>query len=227
MWRLPPTSGYSYPRVAAIQIDVHPAEENPTNTPRTLPTPVHARPAYTFCGQSPYVTTFQWLPRSWNRPLHPEEVLETKDRLARPLSWVTSFLLPCDSPGVGERGFSSMVTQLHQLTGPISPACDRCVQYLLTGANWMVLNWHSRGLQPWSASLPHIHSLTFPTSCLHFPLKAPPGLHFNQVLAINQGLSIKEPTAATWSFDHSAIYRSLYLRLAITNDLSLAEGSQG
>jgi hypothetical protein len=30
--------------------------------------------------------------------------------------------------------------------------------------------------------------------------------------------------AATWSFDHSAIYRSLHLRLAITNDLSLVEG---
>jgi hypothetical protein len=32
--------------------------------------------------------------------------------------------------------------------------------------------------------------------------------------------------AATWSFDHSAIYRSLHLRLAIANDLSLVEGSQ-
>jgi hypothetical protein len=27
--------------------------------------------------------------------------------------------------------------------------------------------------------------------------------------------------AATWSFDHSAIYRSPHLRLAIANDLSL------
>jgi hypothetical protein len=31
--------------------------------------------------------------------------------------------------------------------------------------------------------------------------------------------------AATWSSDHSAIYRILYLRLAIANDLSLAIGS--
>jgi hypothetical protein len=30
--------------------------------------------------------------------------------------------------------------------------------------------------------------------------------------------------AATWSFDHSAIYHKLHLRLAITNDLSLAIG---
>jgi hypothetical protein len=30
--------------------------------------------------------------------------------------------------------------------------------------------------------------------------------------------------AAMWSFDHSAIYRSLHLRLAIANDLPLVEG---
>jgi hypothetical protein len=47
---------------------------------------------------------------------------------------------PCDSLGVGERGFGPMVTQLHQLTGHISPACDRYVQYLLAGINRTVLN---------------------------------------------------------------------------------------
>jgi hypothetical protein len=76
------------------------------------------------------------------------------------------------------------------------------------------------------AGLPYTHSPTFPTSCLPFPLVAPPGLHFNQVPAINQSLRFKEPMAATWSFDHSAIYRSLHLRLASANNLSLVEGSQ-
>jgi hypothetical protein len=33
------------------------------------------------------------------------------------------------------------------------------------------------------AGLPYIHSPTFPTSCPHFSLMAPPGLHFNQILA--------------------------------------------
>jgi hypothetical protein len=42
----------------AIRIDVHPAGENPMNTTRTLPTPVHVRPAYASCGRSPYVATF-------------------------------------------------------------------------------------------------------------------------------------------------------------------------
>jgi hypothetical protein len=78
------------------------------------------------------------------------------------------------------------------------------------------------------AGLPHTHSPAFPTSCPHFPLVAPPGLDFNQIL-VNRPkcLVFKEPMAATWSFDHSAIYRSLHLCLAIANELSLVEGSQG
>jgi hypothetical protein len=132
-----------------IRIDVHHTGENPTSTPRTLPTPVHACPVYAFHGQSPYVTTFHWLPRSQNKLLHPEEVLAIKDRLAQPSSWVVSFLLPYDSLGVGERGFGSMVTQLHQLTEPISPACDQYVQYLLAGVNSSVVNRHMQWLQPW------------------------------------------------------------------------------
>jgi hypothetical protein len=43
-------------------------------------------------------------------PLHPEKVLAIKDRLAQSSLWVTSFLLPCDSLGVGERDFSPMIT---------------------------------------------------------------------------------------------------------------------
>jgi hypothetical protein len=138
------------------------------------------------------VTTFHWLSRSRNRPLHLEEVLASKDRLAQPSYLVASFLLPCDSPGVGERGFDPMVTQLHQFTGLISPACDWYVQYLLAGANRTVLNRHRRGYNLGGAGLPHTHSPTFPTSCFRFPLKAPPGLHFNQGPAINQSLSLKD-----------------------------------
>jgi hypothetical protein len=78
------------------------------------------------------------------------------------------------------------------------------------------------------ASLPHTHSPTFPTSCPHFPLMAPPGLHFNQAPAIKPNRWVfKERMATTWSFDHLAIYRSLHLCLAIANDLCLVVGSQG
>jgi hypothetical protein len=71
---------------------------------------------------------------------HPGEVLTTEDGLARPSSWVTSFPLPRESFRVGERDFSQVVTWLHQLTGPITPAWDQYVQYLLTGGNASVLN---------------------------------------------------------------------------------------
>jgi hypothetical protein len=74
--------------------------------------------------------------------------------------------------------------------------------------------------------LPHAHSPTFPTSCPHFPLVAPPDLQFHQVLTTKPSVEFKRPMAAMWSFNHSAIYRSLHLRLAIANDLSLVVGSQ-
>jgi hypothetical protein len=90
-------------------------------------------------------------------------------------------LSPCDNPGVEERGFSPTITQLLQLTGLISPACDRYVQYLLIGANPSVLNRHRWGLQLWRCRFATYHSPTFPTSCLHCPLMTPPGLPFNQV----------------------------------------------
>jgi hypothetical protein len=56
----------------------------------------------------------------------------------------------------GER-FQPMVIQLHQFTGPISPACDQYIQYLLTGANPSVLNRHRRGYNLGGADLPHTH----------------------------------------------------------------------
>jgi hypothetical protein len=72
------------------------------------------------------------------------------DRRQTGLAVISSHLIPLphDSLRVGERGFDQVVTQLHQLTGPITPACDRYVQYLLAGANPSVLNRHQRGLHP-------------------------------------------------------------------------------
>jgi hypothetical protein len=84
-----------------------------------------------------------------------------------------------------------------------------------------------RGYNLGGAGLPHTHSPTFPTSCLSFPLVAPPDLHFNQAPLLKPQLNFGEPVAATWSFDHSAIYGSLHLQLAIANGLSLAMESQG
>jgi hypothetical protein len=69
-----------------------------------------------------------------------------------------------------------------RLTGPISPVCDRYVQYLLTGVNPSVLNQHRRGLQP------------------------PKGPARSQVIQSQHSLKWKwcEITITdSWSFDHS------------------------
>jgi hypothetical protein len=134
-------------RVAAIRIDVHPAGKNLNNTSCAL----HTWFAY---GPEPYVshdshrTTFHQSPRSRKKPIHPEEVLTTKDRLTRSSFWVALFFLPCDSPRVGERSFGPVVTQLLQLTGPINISMRLVRSVLARGANPSVLNLHRRGLQP-------------------------------------------------------------------------------
>jgi hypothetical protein len=40
------------------------------------------------------------------------------------------------------------------------------------------------------AGLPHTHSPTFRTSCPHFPLMAPPDLHFNHIFVKDQSVEI-------------------------------------
>jgi hypothetical protein len=56
--------------------------------------------------------------------------------------------LPQQPKSSGEKS-SSCWQPTTRLTGPISPACDQYIQYLLTGANRTVLNRHRWGLQSW------------------------------------------------------------------------------
>jgi hypothetical protein len=60
-----------------------------------------------------------------------------------------------------------------KFTRPISLVCNQYVEYLLVGANPLVLNRHRRGLETWRCQLSTYHSPTFPTSCLSFPPKGP------------------------------------------------------
>jgi hypothetical protein len=136
-------------------------------------------------------------------PLHPREILATEDRLTWPSSWVTSFSLPHDSLEVGERGFGQVVTQLHQLTGLITPACDRYVQYLFMGVNPSVLNRHSRGYSLEDTSFPHTTYRPSQPTVLHLP---PVGPARSQVIQSQHNLLViwcETPNADPWSFDHS------------------------
>jgi hypothetical protein len=151
MRRLTQISGYSYPRVVAIRIDVHPAGENLTNTTCTLPTSVHVRPAYASCGRSPYVATFREAPTDLGRSHGSREKGLPTQSTARRLTdtRVRTQLLFWTSEWSRGHKPSSWRWPTTRFIGPISLTCDRYIQYLLTGANRTVLNRPRRGLQPW------------------------------------------------------------------------------
>jgi hypothetical protein len=118
-----------------------------------------------------------------------------------------------------------VVTQLHQLTGPISPVCDRYVRCLLMGTNHLVLNRYRRGLPHRNLRIATTLSPPFPSECSTSPSNWPhPVSILSDIKHRFQGSSLKGPMAATWSSDDSVIYHNVYLCLAIANDLSLAIG---
>jgi hypothetical protein len=138
----------------------------------------HASPR--FCGQSPYVATFHETPIdldcSWEKGLLTQS---TAHRLTDPQ--VDTQLLSRASQWSRGHKPSSCRRPTTRFAGPISPVCDRYVQYLLTGVNHRSLTDIGRGYNLGGASLPHTHSLTFPPSYLPFLLVAPLSLPFNQV----------------------------------------------
>jgi hypothetical protein len=117
----------------------------------------------------------------WTDPLHPRR--RAPDTIHSTTAIRSVGLYPASLPQQPKRSgekSSSCWQPTTRLTGPISLTCDRYVQYLLAGGNRMILNRHRRGYNLGGAGLPHTHSSTFATSCPHFSLMAPPGLHFNQ-----------------------------------------------
>jgi hypothetical protein len=161
-----------------------PYRGNPINTTHTLLTPVHVRPTYASCGRPSYVATFREASTDLDRSYcSREKGLPTQSAARRLIDpRVRTELLSWASQWSRGRRSSSWWWSTTRFTGPISPACDRYVQYLLMGANRTVLNRHRRGYNLGVAALPHTHSSTFSTSCPHFLLMVSPGLHFNQVL---------------------------------------------
>jgi hypothetical protein len=72
--------------------------------------------------------------------------------------------------------------QTTRLTGPITPTCDRYVQYLLMWANSSVLNWHRRGLQPCRCRLANTTPWPSQPTVLHFLPNGPTQSQVKQVL---------------------------------------------
>jgi hypothetical protein len=83
-----------------------------------------------------------------------EEGLPIQSIARRPSdSWVHTQLLNHNSQWSSGEKSSFCWQSTTRLTGTISPACDRYVQYLLTRANRTVLNRHRWGLPPWRCRL--------------------------------------------------------------------------
>jgi hypothetical protein len=161
-----------------IWINVHPAWENLTNMTCMLPMPIHVRPSYTSCGRSLYLVTFHEPSTKLSRATAPEK----RGFWHNPqhASWPTRRSVPSFSPkptneAVGAKP-SIYRQQATRFTGPISPAYDRYVQYLLTGPTHRSLTDTGGGYNIGCADLLHTIPRPFQPVASTFHLRAPPGL---------------------------------------------------
>jgi hypothetical protein len=111
-----------------------------------------------------------------------------------------------------------LTNKLHRFTGPITPACDQYAQYLLTGTNLSVLNWHRRWLPHRNLEIATTLSPQFPSECSTGPLNGPTQSPFYQILISNNSECISTYCRHV-VFQPLGTYRQLYLRLANSNDL--------
>jgi hypothetical protein len=156
-WWQPQTSGYSYLRVTAIQIDVHPTGK--TQQTWHVHFPRQSKYARRTLSTSDPRT---WQPftshrQDWANITAPEKKcsrLHLSARLSGP--WDPPQFLSQDSHWSSRLKTSTCGWLTTGLTGPISLACDRYIQYLLTGSNPSVLKRHRRGLphrKPWNSHI--------------------------------------------------------------------------
>jgi hypothetical protein len=147
-WRTQ-TSGYSYPRVAAIWINVHPVGE-PSQHATRIPYSVHVWSQTIRISRGQCIATFHVVVNRFEQIQYSlEEGLSTQPTAHRLIGpWVHTQLLSQNSQWSSGEKPNFYWQPTTKLTGAISPACDRYVQYLLVGVNSLVLNRHRRGLQP-------------------------------------------------------------------------------
>jgi hypothetical protein len=82
----------------------------------------------------------------------------------------------------------------------------------------------SNGYNLEGVNLSHTTSRPSQLTISTFHLRALPDLQFNHKPSIKPKFKFNEPMVFTWSSNHSVIYRSLHICLAIANDLFVAIG---
>jgi hypothetical protein len=122
----------------------------------------------------------------WIDPTAPEKKGSTYN--PQHAGWPISESVPSfSSEPANEAGGVSQAPDDDQLLGLLGPYHRHAIGTFNTysrGPTKRSLIDTGGGYNLGGAGLPHDHSPTFPTSCLPFPLVAPPGLHFNQAPAI-------------------------------------------
>jgi hypothetical protein len=144
-----------------------------------LPTPVHVRLAYASCGQFLYVATFRESLTELDRVTAPEK--KGSRHNLQHVGWPICGSIPSSSPEPANEVVEKAKTYINSmLLGLPSPYHWHKIGTFNTcswGTTGRSLIDTAGGYNLGGADLPRTHSLTFPTSCPHFTLVAPPDLH--------------------------------------------------
>jgi hypothetical protein len=126
----------------------------------------------------------------WTDPLHPRRRAPDTIHSTTVVRSTGSYLasLPQQPKSSGEKS-TPVDNWLLGLPGPYHRYAMGTFNTCLRGPTERSLIDTGGGYNLGGAGLSHTHSSTFLTSCPHFPLIAPPDLHFNQILAKDQVLS--------------------------------------
>jgi hypothetical protein len=154
----------------AIRIDVHPAGENPTNTTRTLPMPVHVCPAYASCGRSPYLTTFRESSIGLDGCTAPEK--SAPDSTSQP-GWVVRGTCLSFSPNTAIEAVRLPGPYHHHAIGTFN-TCSRV-------PNPQSLTDTGRGYHIENLRIDTALSPPIPSEGFTDPLMAPPGLRLSNI----------------------------------------------
>jgi hypothetical protein len=216
---------YSYSRVTVIRIDVHPVGEIWTTRHTHLTLTPRMVADHTYLTRSTHSNLLWGRQQICTDPLPSEKKGSRHNpQLNDCLIYgsVLSFSPTTANEVVGKRQ-AFIDNQLLGLPGPYHRHAIDTFNTCSRGPTHRSLIDIGGGYNLGGVGLPQTTPRPSQPAVSTFHLRAPPGLQFNHEL-LNQSFKFKAPMAATCSSNHSAIYRSLHLCLAIASDLSLVIG---
>jgi hypothetical protein len=190
--------------------------------------PVRVCPAYASCGRSPYVATFHESLTGLDGYYCSQEKVLRLHLLAQ-LSglWDPPQFLSQDSHWSSRLKPNTCGWPTTRLTVPITPACDRYIQYLLIGTNPSVLNWHRRGLPHRKPRNSHNTLPALPFWGLHWSPNGPARSQIIQITFYHFNWRGKQALNLVSGSLHSTSIITYHLCIAWANDVPPRYGQQG